>query len=218
MTTNIDPVQHNRDAWDRLVEQGDEWTLPVTSEVIARARAGDWSVVLIGHEPVARDWFPASLAGVDVLALASGGGQQTPVLAAAGARVTVLDNSPRQLARDREVAERDGLDVSTVLGDMRDLSVFADGSFDLVFNPVSNLFCPDLEPMWRECFRVLRPGGTLLAGFMNPDLFVFDRDAEDNRGELVVRHALPYSDLTHLSEEERVRLGGPGARWSTATR
>ena len=211
MTTNIDPVQHNRDAWDRLVEQGDEWTLPVTSEVIARARAGDWSVVLIGHEPVARDWFPASLAGVDVLALSSGGGQQTPVLAAAGARVTVLDNSPRQLARDREVAERDGLDVSTVLGDMRDLSVFADGSFDLVFNPVSNLFCPDLEPVWRECFRVLRPGGTLLAGFMNPDLFIFDRDAEDNRGELVVRHALPYSDLTHLSEEERVRLGGPEA-------
>jgi len=30
--------------------------------------------------------------------LASGGGQQGPVLAAAGAHVTVFDNSPRQLA------------------------------------------------------------------------------------------------------------------------
>lgn len=206
---DLDPVQHNRDAWDRLVEQGDQWTVPVSSEVIARARAGDWSVVLIGHEPEPRHWFPESLVGIDILALASGGGQQAPVLAAAGARVTVFDNSPKQLARDREVAERDGLELVTVLGDMRDLSAFADGSFDLVFHPVSNLFCPDLEPVWRECFRVLRTGGSLLAGFLNPDLYVFDRDAEDNRGELVVRHALPYSDLTHLSAEERVRLNGP---------
>jgi SAM-dependent methyltransferase len=209
--TDIDPVQYNRDAWDRRVEQGDEWTLPVSSEVIARARAGDWSIVLIGHEPVPRDWFPASLAGLDLLALASGGGQQAPVLAAAGARVTVFDNSPKQLERDRSVADRDGLTVATVLGDMRDLSVFGDGSFDLVFHPVSNLFCPEIEPVWRECYRVLRPGGLLLAGFLNPDLYVFDQDAEDQRGELIVRHALPYSDLTHLTAEERERVRGPGA-------
>lgn len=133
------------------------------------------------------------------------------MLAAAGARVTVLDNSPRQLERDRFVAQRDRLDVTTVLGDMRDLGMFEDASFDLVFNPVSNLFCPDIDPVWRECHRVLRLGGTLLAGFLNPDLFVFDQDAEDNRGELIVRHALPYSDLTHLTEEERERLDGPVA-------
>lgn len=208
---DIDPVLHNRDAWDRLVEQGNEWTLPVSSELIDRARSGEWSVVLIGHEPVPGNWFPASLVDVDVLALASGGGQQAPVLAAAGARVTVFDNSSRQLERDREVAERDGLDFRTVLGDMRDLRVFADASFDLVFHPVSNLFCPDLDPVWHECFRVLRPGGSLLAGFMNPDLFVFDQEAEDARGELVVRHALPYSDLTHLTAEERARLDGRDA-------
>lgn len=208
---DIDPVQYNRDAWDRRVEQGDEWTLPVSSEVIARARAGDWSIVLIGHEPVPRDWFPASLAGLDVLALASGGGQQAPVLAAAGAKVTVFDNSPRQLDRDREVAERDGLHLTTVLGDMRDLSAFANSSFDLVFHPVSNLFCPEIEPVWRECFRVLRPGGSLLAGFLNPDLYVFDQAAEDEHGALVVRHALPYSDLTHLTAEERERVRGRGA-------
>ena len=81
------------------------------------------------------------------------------MLAAAGAGVTVFDNSPRQLARDEEVAARDGLAVATVLGDMRDLSAFADASFDVVFNPVSNLFCPELAPVWRECYRVLRPGG-----------------------------------------------------------
>ncbi len=109
MTADIDPVAHNRAAWDREVETGNEWTVPVGPDVIARARTGDWSVVLIGHEPTPRDWFPPTVVEADILCLASGGGQQAPVLAAAGARVTVLDNSPRQLERDTAVAERDGL-------------------------------------------------------------------------------------------------------------
>jgi hypothetical protein len=71
-------VAHNRAAWDREVDSGNEWTRPVGSDVIARARAGDWSVVLIGHQPVPRGWFPAELAGAAVLCLASGGGQQGP--------------------------------------------------------------------------------------------------------------------------------------------
>jgi SAM-dependent methyltransferase len=203
VTENLDPVAHNRAAWDREVDTDNEWTRPVGAEVIARARAGDWSVVLIGYEPTPRDWFPAELAGTAVLCLASGGGQQGPVLAAAGATVTVFDNSPRQLGRDEEVAAREGLAIRTVLGDMRDLSVFPDASFDVVFNPVSNVFCPDLAPVWRESFRVLRLGGVLLTGFMNPDIFIFDAAAED-RGEFVVRHPLPFSSLD-LSDAERLR-------------
>jgi ubiquinone/menaquinone biosynthesis C-methylase UbiE len=69
------------------------------------------------------------------------------VLAAAGATVTVFDNSPRQLGRDEEVAAREQLVIRTVLGDMRDLSAVPDASFDVVFNPVSNVFCPDLPPV-----------------------------------------------------------------------
>lgn len=211
MTQPIDPVAHNRAAWDKQVEDGNEWTRPVGPDVVARARAGDWSVVLIGYEPAPRDWFPADLGGIDVLCLASGGGQQGPVLAAAGAKVTVFNNSPKQLERDRMVAERDGLDTRTVQGDMRDLGAFADASFDLVFHPVSNLFCPEVLPVWRECFRVLRPGGTLLAGFMNPDLFIFDAAALESRGEFVVRHRIPYSDVADLSAEERERAFGADA-------
>ena len=128
----FDPVAHNRAAWDREVASGNEWTRPVGPEVVARARAGDWSVVLIGYEPVPRDWFPAELAGAAMLCLASGGGQQGPVLAAAGADVTVFDNSPAQLARDEEVAAREGLAIHTVLGDMRDLGAFPDASFDVI--------------------------------------------------------------------------------------
>jgi SAM-dependent methyltransferase len=206
----FDPVAHNRAAWDREVGSGNEWTVPVGPDVIARARAGDWSVVLIGYEPVPRDWFPADLAGAAILGLASGGGQQGPALAAAGADVTVFDNSPGQLARDNEVAAREGLAIRTVLGDMRDLSAFADASFDVVFNPVSNVFCPDVMPVWRESFRVLRPGGVLMAGFLNPDIFIFDVAALDEREEFVVRYRLPFSTLD-LSDAERKRGYGDGA-------
>ena len=209
--TTLDPVAHNRAAWDKQVEDGNEWTRPAAADVIARARSGDWGVVLIGYEITPRSWFPAEIRGVETLCLASGGGQQGAILAAAGANVTVFDNSPKQLEQDRMVAEREGLEIRTVLGDMRDLSVFPDACFDLIVHPVSNVFCPELAPVWRECFRVLRAGGALLAGFMNPDLYIFDMEAQEARGELVVRHALPYSDLTHLSAEERVRLVGADA-------
>jgi SAM-dependent methyltransferase len=205
----IDPVMYNRAAWDREVSRGNEWTLPVGPEVTARARAGDWSIVLIGYEPMPRDWLPVPLAGTDILCLASGGGQQGPILAAAGASVTVLDNSPGQLGRDEEVAARDGLTIRTVLGDMRDLSAFADGSFDAVVNPVSNVFCPELAPVWRECHRVLRPEGILAVGFANPDTFIFDIEALDSRDELVVRHAVPFSTVD-MPEADRRREYGDG--------
>jgi SAM-dependent methyltransferase len=204
-----DPVAHNRAAWDREVASGNEWTVPAGPEVIARARAGDWSVVLIGYQPTPRDWFPAGLTGTAILCLASGGGQQGPVLAAAGAAVTVFDNSPAQLARDDEVAARERLSLRTVLGDMRDLSVFPDASFDVIVNPVSNVFCPELAPVWRESYRVLRPGGVLMSGFMNPDIFIFDVTALEQRGELVVRHPIPFSTLD-LPRDERDRAYGDG--------
>jgi len=180
----------------------------VAEDVIERARRGNWAVSLSGYDPVDPSWFPSPLAGTDVLCLAGGGGQQGPVLAGAGALVTVFDNSPAQLARDRMVAEREGLDLATVLGDMRDLGVFESSSFDLIFQPVSNLFCPELAPVWRECFRVLRPGGILLVGFNNPDVYLFDAKILEDRRELVVRHSLPYSDLTHLSPEEHASAFG----------
>ncbi len=197
----LDVRAHNRRMWDRQVRRGNRWTVPVSPAEVAAARRGEWAVQLTSSTPAPRAWFPP-LAGADVLALASGGGQQGPILAAAGARVTVLDNSPAQLERDREVAAREGLELLAVEGDMADLSRFPDAGFDLVFHPCSNSFVPDVRPVWREAFRVLRPGGVLLAGFVNPASYVFDQPAAQ-RGELRVRHVLPYSDLADLTDEER---------------
>lgn len=193
----MDITGHNRSAWDGWSrDETSEWTRPVGSGVIARARQGDWSVVLTPNKPVPQDWF-GGIAGRDVLALASGGGQQVPVLAAAGARVTSFDNSGIQLEKDRQVAERDGLALETVRGDMADLSRFANASFDLVFNPVSTIFTPDLTPVWAECHRILRPEGRLMTGAMNPAFYLFDHESIDEGGPLEVRYALPFSDLDY---------------------
>jgi len=204
----VDVLEFNREAWERQAAKGNPWTVPVGPEVIAAARAGRWDVVLTPARAVPRAWF-GGLAGARVLALASGGGQQACVLAAAGASVTLLDLSPSQLERDRAVADRDGLAMVIQAGDMCDLSRFPDGAFDLVFHPVSNVFVPDPVPVWRECFRVLRPGGRLLAGFCQPFAFLFDDD-EMERGELVARHRVPYSDLVARSPERLERMRAEG--------
>ena len=207
---DLDVRAYNRVAWDREVAGGNRWTIPVDDEIIAAARRGVWKILLTPSKPVPRTWFP-DLEGADVLCLASGGGQQGPVLAAAGARVTVLDNSPRQLDRDRRVARRHALALTAVEGDMADLSVFADGSFDLIVHPVSNCFVPDVRPVWNEAFRVLRSGGVLMAGFNNPLIYLFDYHLADREGILQVTYALPYSDLTSPSVEERQRYLETGA-------
>jgi SAM-dependent methyltransferase len=197
----MDILSHNREAWAHEAASGNKWTVPVDAATIARARRGDWELVLTPTVPVPRAWF-GEVAGRDILCLASGGGQQGPVLAAAGARVTVFDNCPEQLERDRAVAAREGLEIKLVQGDMRDLGAFADANFDLVFHPVSNCFVDGIEAVWRECHRVLRPGGALLAGYCNPLLFIFDMKAWDERGELAVRYRIPYSDVAQLPPEE----------------
>jgi ubiquinone/menaquinone biosynthesis C-methylase UbiE len=189
----------NQAAWNRAVDEGDNpYTKVISPEQVAEARSGQWSLSLSSCKPVPKHWFP-NLQGCKVLCLASGGGQQAPIFAAVGAEVTLLDASPKQLAQDRFVAQRDQLQIRLVDGDMADLSAFADASFDLIYNPPSTLFVPDVAPVWRECYRVLQTGGVLMTGFMNPDEFIFDEEALDNEGRFVVKHALPYVEYETLS-------------------
>lgn len=201
---SVDERSHNRAAWDLLARSGDRWTVPVDAKTIARARRGEWSVQLTNTKPAPRAWFPEDLRGVDVLALAAGGGQQGPILAAAGARVTVLDNSAEQLAKDALVAKREKLDIRLLEGTMEDLSVLPDASFDLVVNPTSVIFTRNVRAVWREAARVLRPGGALLAGFVNPAYYLFDRDALDHGSDvkLAATRWIPYADDEQLSRDE----------------
>ncbi|MDR7073549.1 class I SAM-dependent methyltransferase [Fictibacillus barbaricus] len=194
-------VKQNRKAWDKKVEEGSVYTKAVSKEIIEKSKIGEWKITVTAGKPVPKSWFPSSLKGLKILCLASGGGQQGPVLAATGAEVTVLDISRKQLEKDELVATENDLELTTIQGDMSDLSVFGDESFDLIVHPVANLFVEDITPVWKEASRVLKDKGVLISGFTNPLLFIFD-DEEDMKGNLVVKNSIPSSTLDQMTSEE----------------
>jgi SAM-dependent methyltransferase len=55
---------------------------------------------------------------------------------------------------------------------------FADGSFDMIINPVSNCYIREILPLWKECSRILVPGGLLLAGFDTNINYIVDEQEE----------------------------------------
>jgi len=194
--TNL--LEHNRAAWNEEVKKGNQWTIPSSREDIKKAINGRFQIVLTPFKPVPEEWM-GDIKGKNILCLASGGGQQGPILAAAGAKVTVFDNSDQQLIRDQDAANEYDLDLKTVQGNMQDLSCFPDLSFDLIIHPVSNCFIDDILPVWKESYRVLKVNGKLLSGFCNPIMYMIDwkKAEKSNRYQLV--HVIPYSDLKSLT-------------------
>lgn len=195
----MDIVKHNKSAWDNYVDKKDRWTIPVSEQELENVKIGNWSIVLTPKKAVPQNWFPP-LKGLKILGLASGGGQQGPILATLGADVTVFDNSEKQLQQDKILSDKFNLDIKTVQGDMKDLSVFADNSFDLIFNPCSILFVDNVLPVWKECFRVLKPNGILMTGLTNPISLQLD---EEN---LKLIYKQPFSDLHSLPIEKLEEL------------
>ncbi len=196
----MDVAKINKKAWNHEVKKGNYWTIPVDSVTIAKARKGILTIHLTPEKLLTSDWYD-KIEG-NVLALASGGGQQVPQFAAKGCTVTSLDNSDEQLAQDRAVAKKENLTIKTIQKDMRDLSAFEDNSFDVVFNAVSVNFIPDVMTMYKEVFRVLKKGGYFFTAFANPILYCFDEKAEVKKQKLKIKYTLPYSDLTSISKKK----------------
>lgn len=142
------------------------------------------------HDPANR-LMMENAAGLDVLLLAGGGGQQSAVFALLGARVTVLDLMEEQLQSDRVAAGHYGTTVRTIQGTMSDLSAFADGSFDRVYQPISTLYAPDLRPVYAEVRRVLRPSGLYYSDYAFPLLYMAQNQGWDGKG-FALRITEPY--------------------------
>lgn len=202
-------LEFNRQRWNRVAaKRGNPYTVPITHEELMRSQKDPIRVYLTVGAPVPAEWFQKAK-GRRLLGLACGGGQQGPVFAAKGYETTIMDYSEVQLESDRAVAEREGLSLKTVQADMTARFPFEDGSFDIVFCPVSNVYIEDLQNMWRESYRVLKPGGLLMVGYMNPWIYMFDLDVvwgcPDT--EPALRYSLPYN--SRLLEKEGVVVIDP---------
>lgn len=179
---------------DSWIAEGWQWGIPISHEEYENAVNGKWDVVLTPTKPVPHQWF-GDLRGKKVLGLASGGGQQMPIFAALGAQCTILDYSQKQLESEREVAEREGYQIRIIKADMTKPLPFEDEEFDLIFHPVSNCYVEEVEPIFRECYRILKHGGVFLAGLGNEVNYLVDED------EKIIVNAMPYNPLKN--EEQR---------------
>lgn len=173
-------ARYNQARWEELARARLEFTLPLLDLTPEDVRQRIDPTAMLGE-----------LRGKQVLCLATGGGQQSAMFGLLGAAVTVFDLSPTQLQRDQEAAAHYGYPIRTVQGDMRDLAVFADNSFDLVYQAYSLNFVPSVEPVFREVARVLRPGGLYQMQWANPFTQSVDDQAWD--GETYLLHH-PYRD------------------------
>ena len=161
----------NRAAWNRLADTGSQFAHVATDEEL--------------REPLktldGRGWLPSSVEGLNVLCLAGGGGWQSILYAVAGANTTVLDLSPSMLRLDRREAERRGVPVRIIEGSMDDLSMLDDASFDIVHQPVSTCYIPDIGRVYREIARVTKDGGLYISQHKQPtSLQIVRRDQQEH--------------------------------------
>jgi SAM-dependent methyltransferase len=148
----------NRHIWDMRVRQGAAHTRTASER--------DFQNPLKVVDP--RGWLGNSVHGQRILCLAAGGGLQSVLLAAAGAEVTVVDLSPEMLVQDRRVAQSRGLTVRIVEGSMDDLSMLGDACFDVVIQPVSTCYVPDILRVYQEIARVTVASGLYVSQHKQP--------------------------------------------------
>lgn len=171
-------IKKNQKDWNERVESGYQYTVPwlnMNMDLVNKFANGELSGF---NKPYGKMSHPtlikirkslySNLKGRKVLCLASGGGQQSVLFSLLGAEVTVVDISQGQLNGDIQAAKHYGYNIKTVLCSMTDLSVFKDESFDIVNQPISICFVPDVAPVYKEVFRVLKKGGLYKVDHINP--------------------------------------------------
>ena len=184
---------------DNLVVNQADWTASATKEELASARNGN-PVLHFYDKTVPEDWLK-DIDGKSVLCLAGAGGLQAPILACAGAKVTVIDISSKMLDKDREIAEREKLDIRMIKGNMCDLSMCAEEAFDLIINPPSLMYIPDLSLAYKECYRVLKEDGQLIIMAPSPVNYLCDFVDDGNGGYYKAVHKMPWCSKDYDNSE-----------------
>jgi len=182
-------ARHNKERWEELAGAEISFSRPMLdlTEETARELLDPYGIM-------------RSVAGSEVLCLASGGGQQSAAFGLLGARVTVLDLSETQLERDREAAAHYGLEVTRCQGDMRDLSRFGEDAFDQVYHGHSLNFVPDTRTVFDQVGQVLRPGGLYRLSYTNPFAHGMMGGTEWNGTGYAVKSA--FADGTEMTGDD----------------
>ena len=189
---------------NEMVDKNVHWSTPATKEQLQNARDGALNLNLGIDIP--KEWI-SDIKGKDVLCLAGAGGLQAPLLSCAGANVTVIDISEKMLEKDEAIAKENNLSIRLEHGNMCDLSRFEDESFDYIINPPSLFYVPDIMPVFKECYRVLRKSGSLILSAPNPIAYVCDFVEDDNGGYYKAVNRMPYRSTDFPEQKNGIEYG-----------
>lgn len=197
----------NKETIDKWIEEGWEWAKSISHEEYIDAKNGNWNVLLTPTVPVPHEWI-GNIKDKKILGLASGGGQQMPIFNALGAKCSVIDYSSKQIESEYKVAKREGYTIEAIEGDMSEKLPFNDETFDIVFHPVSNCYVEDVQHIFNEAYRVLKKGGTFLAGLNNEINYIVDQ----NEKEIVWK--MPFNPLKDEKAKEFMVKENAGMQFS----
>lgn len=197
----------NKETIDKWIEEGWEWAKSISHEEYIDAKNGNWNVLLTPTVPVPHEWID-NIKDKKILGLASGGGQQMPIFNALGAKCSVIDYSSKQIESEYKVAKREGYTIEAIEGDMSKKLPFNDETFDIVFHPVSNCYVEDVQHIFNEAYRVLKKGGTFLAGLNNEINYIVDQ----NEKEIVWK--MPFNPLKDEKAKEFMVKENAGMQFS----
>jgi SAM-dependent methyltransferase len=117
--------------------------------------------------------------GRRVLDLGCGVGHASVALARRGAKVIGVDPSAERLARAREAADAAEVKIELHQSDLAELAYVRADSVDLVFSAYALATVPDLDRVFRQVHRVLRPDQYLVFSLPHPAFALVDPNGND---------------------------------------
>ena len=178
-------AKKNQEFWKQNAERQDIYTRPwldLDPVIVKKFASQEIDYLPEPYSYIYPNNIFKNIAGKDILCLASGGGQQSVIFGLLGANVTVFDLTDEQLEGDRKAASHHGYDITSIQGDMRDLSGFPDNTFDMVYQAISLCYVPSLLEVYQQVSRVLKPGGIYRVGHGNPVFWYVEEDSWDGKG------------------------------------
>ena len=164
----------NTEAWDRLA---------AAAEPAVRLDTVNYGPELPSERELR---LLGDVKGKRVLDLGCGSGQASIALARQGAHAIALDASARQLERGRRLAEIEEVRVEWHRSDLADLAFLRADSVDLAFSAHALAEVEDLDRVFRQVHRVLRPGGAFVFSYEHPIALVH-RSRRGRRGHAAAR-------------------------------
>jgi len=159
------PAPDNRQAWNTISRAYQDEKQISTEQLTYGARCpGEDELQLVGD-----------VSGLRAIVLGCGGGQDCIVLAKQGAQVIGVDLSDKQIEYGRRLADREGVLVTLMQGNVEELRGIEDETQDLALSLHALNYVERVDRAFAEAYRVLRPGGAFVLTLHHP----FDACLED---------------------------------------